>query len=366
MKSAKRLLAGTTAALLILGLAACGSSGSSSESAASGSASEANAASSESSVSSVSTSSAGSEDIDLSGVTLRVAAASAENAQGLLIAAGLDDTPYEVDFTVMQGGNLVMEALAADQIDLGTGSQIPPLSASQAANGGNFKIIAVRHTHTLEQELIIPADSDITSVADLKGKTVGYVKNTTAHYFLEKMLEEAGLEWEDINATPLTTSDGLSAILSGDIDALASYGNAVRSAKARGAQTLESADEILSGDYYWYASLNVLEDETLHAAVTDYLQRYHEAAEWARQNPEAYAESVSSQTGEDYDEVLELFLNGTEQTKTRILPNSEETIASEQDIADTFYKLGVLDTQIDVSELFDHSFDEAVSAFPEY
>ncbi len=127
----------------------------------------------------------------------------------------MDDTPYKVDFTVMQGGNLVMEAMAADQIDLGTGSQIPPLSASQALNGGNFKIIAVRQTHTLEQELIVPHQSPLKDVSELRGKKVGYVKNTTAHYFLKKMLDDAGLAWSDIEALPLTTSDGLSAILTG-------------------------------------------------------------------------------------------------------------------------------------------------------
>ena len=230
-------------------------------------------------------SSASAGGIDLSGVTLHIAAASASNGHGLVQAAGLDDTPYKVDFTVLQGGNLVMEALAAGQIELGTGSQIPPLSASQAANGGNFKIIGVRRMHTLDQELIVPAGSDLTEVAQLKGKTVGYVKNTTAHYFLEKMLEEAGLEWTDIDAVPLTTSDGLSAVLTGEVDALASYGNAIRTAKAKGCTTLRSAADILSGDYYWYATPASIADAATHAALVDWLGRYNEAAEWARQNP---------------------------------------------------------------------------------
>lgn len=343
----RKIFAGLTALVLLFGLAAC------------------SAASASTSVPS-DVSQASSQGPDLSGVTLRVAAASAENAQGLLEAAGLDDTPYKVDFTVMQGGNLVMEALAAGQIDLGTGSQIPPISASRAANGGNFKIVAIRRTNTLEQELIIPPDSPLTSVAELKGKTVGYVKNTTAHYFLEKMLERAGLAWTDINAVPLTTSDGLSAVLSGEVDALASYGNAVRSAKNRGAATLQSAADILTGDYYWYAAPSAIQDAATHAALADYFRRYNDAAEWARQNPEDYAKYLSGLTGEDYNEVLELFLAGNEQKKTAVLPVSAETIASEQDIADTFYKIGVFDTKIDVTGLFDHSFDEEIAAFTQY
>ena len=310
--------------------------------------------------------SASASGIDLSGVTLRIAAASASNGHGLVQAAGLDDTPYKVDFTVLQGGNLVMEAQAAGQIDLGTGSQIPPLAASQAANGGNFKIIGVRRMHTLDQELVIPAGSPLTEVSQLKGKTVGYVKNTTAHYFLEKMLEEAGLEWTDIDAVALTTSDGLSAVLTGEVDALASYGNAIRTAKAKGCTTLRSAADILSGDYYWYATPDSIADAAAHAALVDWLSRYNEAAEWARQNPEAYAKFYADLTGEDKDDVLERFTEEEAQTHLSVRPVSDETIASEQDIADTFYKLGVFASPIEVTPLFDHSFDAELAALPQY
>ena len=324
------------------------------------------ASSAASSAASTASGSASASGIDLSGVTLRIAAASASNGHGLVQAAGLDDTPYKVDFTVLQGGNLVMEALAAGQIDLGTGSQIPPLAASQAANGGNFKIIGVRRMHTLDQELIIPAGSTLTEVSQLKGKTVGYVKNTTAHYFLEKMLEEAGLEWTDIDAVALTTSDGLSAVLTGEVDALASYGNAIRTAKAKGCTTLRSAADILSGDYYWYATPDSIADAAAHAALVDWLSRYNEASEWARQNPEAYAKFYADLTGEDKDDVLERFTEEEAQTHLSVRPVSNETIASEQDIADTFYKLGVFSAPIEAAPLFDHSFDAELAALPQY
>lgn len=350
--SRRQFLSVLGTAAVAAALTACGGSAASST-AASSSAASASA-------------SAASGGVDLSGVTLRIAAASASNGHGLVQAAGLDDTPYKVDFTVLQGGNLVMEALAAGQIDLGTGSQIPPLAASQAANGGNFKIIGVRRMHTLDQELIIPADSTLTSVADLKGKTVGYVKNTTAHYFLEKMLEEAGLEWSDINAVALTTSDGLSAVLTGEVDALASYGNAIRTAKAKGCTTLRSAADILSGDYYWYATPDAIADEATHAALVDWLSRYNEAAEWARQNPEDYASFYADLTGEDKDDVLTRFTEEEAQTHLSVRPIDDVTIASEQDIADTFYKLGVFSEKIDVTPLFDRSFDAELAALPQY
>ena len=305
-------------------------------------------------------------EIDLSTVTLKVAAASVENAQGLIEAAGLDDTPYKVDFIVMQGGNLVMEAMAAGQIDLGTGSQIPPIFASRAQNGGNFKVIAIRKGNTLYQELIIPEGSTITDVSELRGKTVGYVKNTTAHYFLAKMLINAGVAWDEVETVALTTSDGLTALLTGDIDALASYGNAIRTGRSKGATTLESAVDILSGDYYWYATLAAIEDEAYHAAIEDYLGRYHEAAQWARENPEEWAAAmapISNQTTEFY---LNDYLEGVAQRKLTIAPIDEQIIASEQDVVDIFAEIGVLEGSFDVSTIFDESFNETVSGFTKY
>ena len=67
----------------------------------------------------------------------------------------------------------------------------------------------------MDQELITGPKSkaSIHTVADLKGKKVAYVKSTTAQYFLFKMLEKAGLSWNDIEALPMSTSDSLSAVL---------------------------------------------------------------------------------------------------------------------------------------------------------
>ncbi|MBQ7943755.1 MAG: ABC transporter substrate-binding protein [Lachnospiraceae bacterium] len=304
--------------------------------------------------------------VDVSGVTLRIAAASGLNGHVVVEAAGLDDTPYNVEFTIMQGGNLVMEALAANQIDLGAGSQIPPLSASLANNGGNFKVIAVRYGSTLNQELIVGPGSEIQTVADLKGKKVGYVKNTTANYFLSKMLTEAGLEWSDVDAQPLTTSDGLTAVLTGEVEAFASYGNSITSAKEKGATTLESAQDILSGNYLFYATPAAIENEAYHAAIEDWLERWHEAHEWARQNPEEWAAYYAPTINMEVADYLKQFEEENTDKIYACKPITDAVIADEQDIADTFEGLGLLEQHVNTEEFFDLSFVDAVSAFTQY
>lgn len=303
---------------------------------------------------------------DFSGVVLRVGAAEGKNGQAMLEAAGLDKTPYKVEFHVMQGGNLVLEAMAAGQLDLGTGSQIPPIFASQAQNGGNLKIIATKKSSTLQQELVVRANSPLKSVQDLKGKKVAYVKSTTAHYFLAKMLENAGVAWTDVDTIALSTSDGLSALLTGEVDALASYGNSIRSAHTKGAVTLQSAEKVLSGDFYWYATPAAIQDPKKHAAILDYLSRYHQANEWARQHPKEWAAYYAPQINQKTDEYLAQYNEENQQVKTIIVPVDAATIASEQDIVNIFIKLGLLKSGIDISKIFDRSFDEAISKFTKY
>ena len=58
-------------------------------------------------------------------------------------------------------------SVSALLVTTGCGSQIPPIFAYLANNGGNFKIIAIRKGTTLNQELIVgpQAKENIKTVA---------------------------------------------------------------------------------------------------------------------------------------------------------------------------------------------------------
>ncbi|MEV7866287.1 ABC transporter substrate-binding protein [Streptomyces sp. NPDC088124] len=198
---------------------------------------------------------------DLSSVTLAVGDTGWSRYQAVLKLAGLDETPYKVKWSVFQGGDLQLQAMRAGALDVAASSEIPPVFA--AADGkANFKVVAVMKANTLQQEVVAPKGSKITGIAQLKGKKVGYVKNTTAQYFLYELLKRAGLRWTDIQAVPLLPDAGLAALTGGSVDALASYGNAITTAHAQGATTIGSGADILSGNFNWEASDKTLADPT--------------------------------------------------------------------------------------------------------
>lgn len=289
-------------------------------------------------------------------VTIRVGQTGWGNLEEGLKAAGLDDTPYHVDYSVFQGGNLILEAMAAGQVDFGITSEIPPIFASQAAEGGGFKVVAVQQGSTLNQELVVPQGSPVRSVADLKGKKVAFVKNTTAHYFLLKMLEDAGLSWQDIDAVELSTADGLSALISGKVDALASYGNAIISAHQKQAVTIASAKDILSGSFLVNVADSAIADSDRQKAITDYLDRINQFYEWTRSHPQEWAQITANATHQPLEQALQTLQEGEAQRPSRITAVSEQAIRSQQDVADTFSQAGVLSAPVKAAEFWSDAF----------
>jgi sulfonate transport system substrate-binding protein len=292
------------------------------------------------------------EKNELSDVTLRVAQTGWSSIEEELKAAGLDNTPYKIDYSVFQGGNLQLEAMAGGHIDFSLSSEIPPIFANLSEGNGNFKVVAVQEGNTLNQEVVVPKNSSIKTVADLKGKRVAYVKNTTAHYFLLKLLKEAGLEWKDIKPVELSTSDGLTALLGGNVDAFASYGVSIISAHEKGAKTIASGKDILSGNFLITVPPKLLEDKNKKAALVDLLDRLQKAHKWTRENQEQWAKVVATNTHQPVNQALTTLKEGEEQRPSIITPITTQQIKSEQDVADTFYSESLLKEKIDVKKFW--------------
>lgn len=295
-------------------------------------------------------------------VTLRIAQTGWGSYEQGLKAAGLDkDLPYNVEYSVFQGGNLILEAMNAGHVDFGSTSEIPPIFSSLSENGDKTKQIAISKSNTLLQEIIVPKDSDIQSVADLKGKTVAYVQNTTAQYFLAKILAENGLSWDDIEAKSLTTADGLTALLGNNVDALASYGNTIISAKEKGATTLASAQDVLSGNFPISVPESVLKDDKKKEAIIDYLERLNKSYVWQREHLDEWAKIYAQNTKQPVETAKQILKDGEKQQPTVITPVSDEAIASQQDIANVFKELKLLDHTVDVKNIWSTELNDAVS-----
>lgn len=288
----------------------------------------------------------------LSGLTLGVATYKGQDSY-FTTDAGTDNTPYKVDYAEFAGGNLIVEALASGSIDVGGMSEIPPIFSIQSHR--EPKLIAVLQGDVNNQVILIPKESTLDSVQQLRGKRVGYVRSTTAHYFLIKALKEQGLTMSDITPVALTPQDGFTAFQSGQLDAWVIYGVFIQLAKFRsGARVLKTALGYLSGNYLIAARPGALEDPLRRRAIQDYLQRQARTLDWINDNPEPWATKSAKLLGVDKEVFLDVYRNRSQ--PYRMLPVNAEAIASQQEVADLFFEAGVLSQRLDVSPLWDRQF----------
>jgi NitT/TauT family transport system substrate-binding protein len=69
----------------------------------------------------------------------------------------------------------------------------------------------------------IVATKDIQSIADLKGKLVGFSRRTVSQFFLNVLLREASLSEADIETVDLTSEDAGNAFLMREVDAAVTW-----------------------------------------------------------------------------------------------------------------------------------------------
>ncbi|WP_019058029.1 ABC transporter substrate-binding protein [Streptomyces prunicolor] len=289
---------------------------------------------------------------DVSSVTLKVGDTGWKVSEAVLKYAHLDDTPYKVKWNLFQGGDLQLQAMRAGALDLASSSEIPPIFS--AADGKpNFKVVAVQRGTTLNQEVIVPKGSKMTDIAGLKGKKVGYVQNTTAHYFLYELLKRAGLTWSDIDAKPLLPNDGLAALNGGSIDAFASYGTSVITAHQQGATTVGSGADILSGNFLWSARDSVLKSPAQRAAAADLIARISKAYAYVRDGHEdGFAKVTAEATHQPVAQAKSDLVAAQKQRPTQARTVGADTIASQQKVADAFTELGALKKHLDVKSFW--------------
>ena len=294
--------------------------------------------------------------VDLSQVTLIVGDQKGTSARALLTAAGLEDTPYEIEWKEFTSGPPILEALNSDAIHVGMVGNTPPIFA--AAAGGTFKMVATASYTGKGDTLLVPRDSSIRSVADLKGKKVAVAEGSSANYHLLAQLEKAGLTYSDIEVQNLQPADALAAFANGHVDAWAVWDPYTSQAVVdEGARVLADGDGLVNGLNFQVASQSALDDPATTAALEDYLTRITKAQIWSSENRDAWAEVWSEQTGLSVEVTTAAAANRPVTPR----PIDQEVIDSEQEMADTFAANGLIPDEVDVSSFFDDRFADATT-----
>ncbi|MFS0867399.1 aliphatic sulfonate ABC transporter substrate-binding protein [Microbacterium sp. 179-B 1A2 NHS] len=212
--------------------------------------------------------------------------------QGLIEEALGEDV--SVEWVQSAGSNKANELLRAGSIDVGSTAGSAALLAR--ANGSPIQVIDV-YSQPEWSALVVGKDSDITSVADLEGRSVASTTGTDPYFFLLQALETAGLSVSDIDVQNLQHADGRSALDGGSVDAWSGLDPIM------GAAEVESGAKLIyrNVDFNSYGFLNATEEFiTDHADLAQVVvDAYEQARAWALENPEETAALLAEVAGID-------------------------------------------------------------------
>ncbi|WP_122585526.1 ABC transporter substrate-binding protein [Pseudomonas viridiflava] len=201
-----------------------------------------------------------------------------------------EGVPYQVEWANFQGAAPLFEALRAGAVDLAPAGDTPVLAA--ATGGAPLRIVAVRRSQARSIAILVPKDSPIQTVADLKGRNVviSSARGSISQYLLIRALANAGVKETDVNIGFVMPTDALPAFNAGKIEAWATFGVYQAFAEEQGARVLLSGEGINTGLTFITASDEVLTDPVRRQAINDVLKRLAKALDWARNNTDQYAE----------------------------------------------------------------------------
>jgi sulfonate transport system substrate-binding protein len=248
-----------------------------------------------------------------------------------------------VQWLEFPAGPQLLEGLNAGAVDIGTVGETPPIFAQAA--GVNFVYVSHEPPAPHAEAIVVPKDSGVRSVAELRGKKVALNKGSNVHYLLVEALKKSKLAWSDIQPVYLAPADARAAFVQGSVDAWAIWDPYLAAVeKQTGARQLTDANGIVQNVQYTLATRKIATEQPqwVHAL----LEELDQVDRWARDNVSAVAAQLSPLVGLDTG-ILETALK---RTSYGIQPVDQATLAYQQRIADAFTELRLIPKKLDVTE----------------
>ncbi len=239
-----------------------------------------------------------------------------------------------VTWVEFSSGPPMLEAMNVGSVDFGAVGDSPPVFAQAAA--ANI-VYAAGQPITNGQGILVQAASPIRTLPDLRGKRIGFTKGSSAHNIVVQTLEKAGLGYSDITPVYLTPPDAGPAFANGSIDAWAIWDPyfAIGEIKQNG-RILVNASEITKTNSFYIANRNFAKS---HGAVLQQIiDVITSTANWAETHRVEVAKSLSAVTGIP----LDIQTVAANRSSFVVGPVTDDIIATQQGVADRFFKLGLI------------------------
>ncbi|MCX7229985.1 MAG: sulfonate ABC transporter substrate-binding protein [Burkholderiales bacterium] len=249
----------------------------------------------------------------------------------------------DVRWIEFPAGPQLLEGLNVGSIDFGYVGEAPPIFAQAA--GASFVYVGYERAAPGAEAVLVPKESPIRSVADLRGKKIALNKGSNVHYLLVKLLEKEGLKYADVQPVFLPPADARAAFERGSVDAWVIWDPFQAAAEKQiGARLLADGKGVVSNHAFFLAEK---EYATRRPDVIGWVLEAAQAqGRWIAQNHVEAARQVAPIQGLPV-EVVELSLR---RYSHDVRPIDDAVLVEQQKIADTFFDLKLIPKPIRVIE----------------
>lgn len=250
---------------------------------------------------------------------------------------------FSVKWVEFPAGPQLLEGLNVGAVDVGFVGEAPPIFAQAA--GARFVYIGFDPAAPEAEAIVVPKDSALKTVADLKGRKVALNKGSNVHYLLVKALEKQGLKITDIQPVYLPPADARAAFERGAVDAWVIWDPFFAAVEQQsGARLLADGRGLVNNYAYYLAERGFAEKQPqVIQALFDDTQAQ---ATWLKANLKAAAAVIAPLQGLS-PEVVEKSLT---RYQFGVKPLNATVAAEQQKIADTFHALGLIPKPIRVAD----------------
>ena len=239
----------------------------------------------------------------------------------------------------------LLEALNIGSIDFSADvADTVPIFAQAA--GAKIVYVAEEAASPTAQAIVVPADSPIATLKDLKSKKIAVTKGAGSHYLLLVALGSAGLSLKDVSPAYLTPADGRAAFVSKNVDAWVAWDPFLTSARRQyGAKVLADGTGLASYKRYYLASETFAQRRSNILAII--YAKLDETGRWAKQHPREAAGLLAAIWGIDADTVEE----ANSHRSYKVGPVTRDGLSEQQRIADVFLAEGLIPQKVDTGKI---------------
>ena len=249
----------------------------------------------------------------------------------------------EVRWAEFPAGPQMLEALNVGGLDFGVVGEAPPIFAQAA--GADLVYIANEPAAASGEAIVVPANSPITKVVDLRGKKVALNKGSNVHYLLLKSLEQAGIKYNEIEPVYLPPADARAAFERGAVDAWVIWDPFFAAAQTQlNARVLQDGQGLVSNHQFYLATRSYAKQNP--DVIKAFIEELAKIDQWSAQHIPEVATTLAPLVGLP-PATVEL---AGKRFSYGVKPVNDAVIAEQQKIADAFAALKLIPKPIRVRD----------------